>query len=218
MVVQIVGTFKYETLKALKEDVKKRLIRIGETESMRKTSFKNYLFFLELIKRYDGSDGWIPKYGVVDFRLRLDKYKHKITYVVNNSGNEKLISFIKQINPPTPNSIFSSVLRNIENKRASEFRDKHKFPKLCPHCLKPTRNLEMQVDHIKPFTAIRDEFIKLCDDENILIPSSFDEDKNELHIFKEEDNEFKLFWLDFQPDNNFQYLCRRCNGKKGTKH
>ena len=129
--------------------------------------------------------------------------------------NEEIISVVKQLEPPTQSKIFSDVLRNVENIRALEFRKFNKIPKKCPICLLSTNFLKIEVDHIKKFSTIRDEFIKFCNEEYVEIPSSFDEDSECKKIFKEEDEEFKLFWIDYQPDNNFQYLCKNCNRKKG---
>lgn len=70
---------------------------------------------------------------------------------------------------------------------------------------------EYQVDHIYPFSKIYNEFLNL----NPNHPTEFD-DEDCLKVFQLKDEEFKQNWINYHNsyENNFQILCKTCNGKK----
>ena len=65
---------------------------------------------------------------------------------------------------------------------------------------------------------LRDNFLTICNTNNINIPKSFVRTEKIRRDFKPEDNQFKNEWIYYHLLNaNFQPLCRTCNSKKSNK-
>lgn len=72
-----------------------------------------------------------------------------------------------------------------------------------------------QTDHIYPFCEIKKEFLK---NNTLPIPTEFD-DLEYTKAFELKDIEFETSWVNFHNsyNNNYQLLCKTCNGKKGGR-
>ena len=82
---------------------------------------------------------------------------------------------------------------------------------ICNNC-NSMSNIE--IDHITPFCNLRDNFLTICNTNNINIPKSFVRTERIRRDFKPEDNQFKNEWIYYHLLNaNFQPLCRTCNSK-----
>jgi hypothetical protein len=85
---------------------------------------------------------------------------------------------------------------------------------ICQLCNKDNGNFH--VDHIKPFSIIKNEFLK---QNQLNIPSLFIRSIDNNIKFKREDKEFKKQWRHYhKSEAELQILCDKCNLKKSNKY
>jgi len=172
---------------------------------------EHFNFFHNLLLKHDEYDKKV-EIGIKSFLIRQNK--------LNKSAYE---IFIKRLDDTE--CIFSwryccgivlsdnltRALRHSILKQILEFKNNNENK--CQLCNKDNGNFH--VDHIKPFSIIKDEFLK----QNIInIPSSFRTSSENFIKFKKEDILFKKSWRQYHKRiAHFQILCDKCNLKKSNK-
>lgn len=184
----------------------------------------NFEFFVDLFKFHPNS---VHKIGCgvarIHFRPCPRNWNNTTTFIERLDGSETIISYTSCMSPPkTDKAIISEVMRTSVEFYTSAFRS------ICDakSCVLCNNVLDLEVDHIYPFSKIRDEFLQqitkgegLRDCKHLLsIPTTFDRRHDGAKIFQQSDLSFEVEWVEFHNSRaKYQLLCRTCNGKKSNK-
>jgi 5-methylcytosine-specific restriction endonuclease McrA len=107
----------------------------------------------------------------------------------------------------------SQAFRNAIYYQICNFRKS--ATKECVFCGVDDEDTIYHVDHIIPFSKIKDDFL----DEYVKpIPNTFDKDLDGIVTFTDDDYEFNKIWTKYHLENaELQILCQTCNLKKSNK-
>ena len=148
--------------------------------------------------------------GIESFHIKRDFYNNVALFI--NQKTEKLVSVswitICNFKAPTIIHLFKQALRQAIEDQIYEFRQKkYRENKLiCEICLSTEK---IQIDHIKQFQEIYDEFLEEWDFD---IPKYYTKDNANKCKFLEEDLELKSIWYNFHKEKaTLRPLCRSCN-------
>ena len=173
-----------------------------------------FKFFVDLFSFHNDA---AEKVGVgvhkIHFRPCHVNPAQTTTYIERVDGSEIIISCSKCLAPPEkPKATLTVVMRRTIRPDISRFR--HEQPELKCQLCEDNGFGPMHVDHIYPFSKIRDEFLAQT---TIRLPTEYDKDYQDLRIFKEKDAEFEKEWIVFHNEHaKYQMLCQTCNLLKGS--
>ena len=117
----------------------------------------------------------------------------------------------------TPRQMFSEVMRNIIYYQIQDFRKYNKFVQCCYNCNIMSDKLE--VDHIIPFSKLRNDFMKLHPE--IKKQKPYLCQKTNMYKFHTKANTDYLIykWKDYHKQNSqLSFLCSKCNLQKSNKY
>ena len=185
--------------------------KIGICNSVKSTKYWSEIY--ELMKRH--TEFQEKTKNLKDVIVRKSLYGNIELAIINNDNSITSFSYIHCIKglPGTKLFELSSAMRESILEQIFDYKNNNNLE--CNYC-KSKDNIE--IDHIIPFSKLRDDFITICNDDKIPIPSSFNRTDNIRRQFKEEDLEFYSNWLSYHELNcKLQPLCRNCNIKKSNK-
>jgi len=116
--------------------------------------------------------------------------------------------------PPIVN--FKSALRMAIYPQTSKFKQNNVL--ICNLCKSDSLfSNEYHVDHVKPFSLLLTEFMKVM---TYPMPEIFDDDPlTNNAIFRIEDKALETQWINYHFEHaSFQILCKFCNLKKSNKY
>lgn len=139
------------------------------------------------------------------FKSSIPSKPSHITQVNENPQTEKQPSAKETADKLT------CAMRYAVRRQIATWKRQNSINRFCKQC-KSTSSL--QCDHVDPFVAIKNNFIRECTEN---IPSSFDYSfKTSQSRFKRKDKFFKLRWQRYHLKHaSYQWLCKTCNLKKG---
>lgn len=172
---------------------------------------ENFIFFHNLLLRHDEYDDKVGK-GIKSFMIKQNKLNNKAYEIfVKRIDNTECVFSWRYCCGVILNNNLIRALRYSILKQILRFKNNN--DKICQLCNKDEGNFH--VDHIKPFTIIKDEYIK---QNKLIIPVTFRTSKDNNIKFKKEDKEFKKAWLCYhKKEAQLQILCDKCNLKKSNK-
>jgi hypothetical protein len=172
---------------------------------------ENFIFFHNLLLRHDEYDDKVGK-GIKSFMIKQNKLNNKAYEIFVKRIDDTLCVFSwRYCIGVKLSSDLIRALRYSISKQILKFKNNN--DRICQICNNNEGNFH--VDHIKPFTIIKDEYIKL---NKLTIPVSFIRSSDNNIKFKKEDKEFKKAWLRYhKKEAQLQILCDKCNLKKSNK-
>jgi 5-methylcytosine-specific restriction endonuclease McrA len=198
----MLGPLKFRNRQALKDYVKPIVNSLGVCEIP--PEHEQFQFMVDLFSNHPDSRRVTP----VKFSREVSDYGSIVFFY--HTAEEKVdfswdvcCGFRK-----SQKEILTNTLRNSIKPFMDEFR--RTLPKEeCTFC-KSTEKI--QIDHIYPFSLIRDAFLKDRAD----VPTSFV--GNIFHQFRPEDEAFKQEWVAYHNKiATYQPLCKSCNIRKSNR-
>jgi hypothetical protein len=191
----------------------KNLIKneIGICNSLKSTKYWNEI--LELMKRHPEYNDKIK--NMKDVIIRYSFFNNIELCIINNDNSETTFSYITAIEGKGNSDKYelTSAMRECISYQILDYRNNNNL--ICKNC-NSIDNIE--IDHIIPFSKLRDDFISICKTNNTNIPNRFIRKDKVRREFKCEDFNFKKDWIYYHLINSeFQPLCRECNLKKSNK-
>lgn len=181
----------------------------------------NYSFFKYLLKNhpeYDDKKG----VGIDYFYIELNKLNRNAyqTMIRRLDGTEIDFSWVYCCE--FKRRKITQDLTNAMRQAISQETIKYKISNnlICNFCKKENEDdnnySDFHVDHIHPFSLIKDGFIKST---KLNIPDKFEDcDYSKMAIFRTEDIDFKNEWVKYHNNiAKYQILCRNCNIIKSNK-
>ena len=195
-------------------DYIKNLIKneIGICDSLKSTKYWNEI--LELMKRHHEYDDKIK--DMKDVIIRYSFFNNIELCIINNDGSETPFSYITAIDGKKGNSDkheLTAAMRECIGYQILDYRSNCEL--ICNNC---NSRCNIHIDHIIPFSKLRDDFLTICNTNKVDIPNSFVRNNNIRRDFKPEHFNFKQDWLYYHLINaKYQPLCSLCNLKKSNK-
>ena len=142
-------------------------------------------------------------------KVRIRNVKGKMLMETKSFGSKRfqVLSWRKKATNFKPNTdILPMAMRYAVRSHSRKFRREHRI-RVCAIC-GSTRHLE--VDHKTPFKVIRTSFLQ----HRVDIPTDFQWKRRRWDLKK---SPFKTAWQRYHRKHaSFQYLCKPCNGRKGS--
>lgn len=190
------------TTKLLNE-YKTLLNSIGLCDSLKTTNTSAYNKFCELFKNH-------PEYpeklnNMVDICIKKNKMNSQYLElnIIREDGSIEDISYRSCISKRPSDYNLKRAMRYSIEPQILEFKNNN--PLICSFC---NSTDDIQIDHIKHFQSLYDEFLK----HNTNIPTLFDDNIYNTAMFKKEDFDFEEKWRKFHKDNaSLRPLCKKCN-------
>ena len=168
-------------------------------------------FFHDLLLRHDEYNIKVDK-GIKSFLIRHNKL-NKLAYemYVKRIDESECVFSWRYCCGILLSDDLTRALRYGITKQILRFRNNN--DNICQLCNKDQGIFH--VDHIKPFSIIKKEFLK---QNQLIVPSSFIRSIDNNIKFKREDKEFKKQWRKYhKSEAELQILCDKCNLKKSNK-
>lgn len=176
-----------------------------------------FSFFKEIVMVHNEKDEKIGS-GIDYFYFIVDTYGNDQLRIRQIDGNDIDCSYIySRITKARRNTdeFLNMALRNAIRDQIVAFRRGVETLQ-CVQC-GDGRNCD--IDHIKPFSVIRNDFLKTVTKPEIPIDFYDDEENTCSSFFKMNDEDFERKWTEYHRLNaTYQVLCRNCNLKKGKKY
>lgn len=190
-------------------EYKTLLNSIGLCDSLKTTNITAYNKFCELFKNH-------PEYpekvnNMIDICIKKNKMNSKYfeLNIIREDGSIEDISYRSCISKRPSDYNLKRAMRYSIEPQILEFKNNNKL--ICSFC---NSTDDIQIDHIKLFKTLYDEFIE----QNINIPKSFDDNIYNTAMFQKQDFEFEEKWRKFHKDNAYlRPLCKKCNLCRGKK-
>lgn len=198
-----------EMTSKLIEEYKTLIHSIGICDSVKNINIDAYNKLCELFKNH-------PEYpykirDMVDLCIKKNKLNFKAfeLNIIREDGSIEDISYRSCIVKRPLDYNLKQAMRYSISPQILEFKNKSNL--ICSFC-NSTENLE--IDHIKLFKELYDDFIK----QNTNIPTIFDDNTYNGAMFKKEDVEFEEKWRNYHKDNaTLRVLCKKCNCSRNKK-
>lgn len=142
-----------------------------------------------------------------------EEYKDKVknlTILTNETGHKKHVSLTTILNGYNIKNEINKILRNAILPQILEFRANNPKPDKCPICNNDLTNENMNIDHIKPFKELVNEYMRF---NNV--------NYNDLTL--ERINDMKTItnpgfidgWITYHKRHSqLRYLCGKCNNER----
>tara|TARA_R110000803_G_scaffold210490_1_gene282438 strand:- start:52 stop:741 length:690 start_codon:yes stop_codon:yes gene_type:complete len=189
---------------------------------LKRNHTEDYNDLIELFKYHEYYEEKIK--DMMDIVVKYNGYGTKAFYIVKLPDDEDIGVFthcISQIpvSRKTTKKLKSSKEKNLTSAmrysiqpQINIFRNNNK-ENICEFCKKKGK---MEIDHIKRFQIIQEDFLKI---NTLEIPSNFD-DADETHqaSFKDKDELFRTAFYNYHLEKaSLRYLCKKCNLSRGKK-
>jgi 5-methylcytosine-specific restriction endonuclease McrA len=196
--------------KKIFSDYIKNLIKneIGICNSLKSTKYWNQIE--ELLKRHPEYNEKIS--NMKDVIIRYSFFNNIELCIINNDNSETSFSYLTAIKGKsnTDKSELSSAMRESISDQIKSYRKNNILS--CSFCGSFDK---IEIDHVIPFNELRDNFLKICENNNIRKPCSFDQDDFIRRKFKNQDLIFKNEWNYYHLINaELQSLCSVCHKNK----
>lgn len=196
------GPLKFRTKEALKAHVKPVIDSLGACEIP--PEHERFSFMMDLFRNHQDSKKVTP----LKFTREMSDYGSLVFFY---HTADKKVDFSWDICCfyfKSRKELLNNTLRNSIKPYMDAFRKS--LPKEeCKFC---QSTIKVQIDHIYPFSLIRDEFLK----DRVDIPTSFQ--GNVFIQFKPEDEAFKQDWIAHHNKiATYQPLCKACNLRKSNR-
>ena len=199
------GTLRFHTKIALKKHVKPVIDSLGECEITQE--HPRFQFLIDLIKNHPEYDEKLNGFPIIKFSRKRAIYNSLVMFFHTDEKEEDFSWDVCCFNYKSNKDDLNSALRNAIIPFTTQYRNNLTEEK----CVTCNSSENIQIDHIYPFSKIRDEFLQGRED----IPSKFD--GNICREFKTEDTAFKDSWLEYHNKIAiYQPLCKKCNIKKSN--
>ena len=183
----------------------KKILNKGVCESLVEDRKQDYDELMELFKKHPDYPSKLE--GVIDMKIMRNKRNPKCYEfnLIRQNGLIEDISYRCCINTRNSNHDFLNAMRNCINPQIQDFKRLSK--KECEFC-KDTNNIH--IDHIYMFKNLVSDFITIQDKKNI--PTKFDDNIDNMAIFKKEDIDFSNEWYSYHYVHaRLRCLCSKCN-------
>ena len=196
------------TQKALKEQIRNVIKRIGQCDSILTKHPNDYQFFLKIFERH-------PNYPEKFCNLKDIKIDYHPVFrnqlevlIVREDGSFDDVSVLKKCVSGKNKDNLSVAMRNCIFPQIKEFRESQLILKCCI-C---SNFYNIEIDHHEPdFVVLQNNFLK--NEKNI--PTKFDSDHCHIKKFTEQDKDFQDKWFLYHKENaNLRVLCSKCNNSK----
>jgi 5-methylcytosine-specific restriction endonuclease McrA len=200
------GSLRFHTKIALKNYVKPIIDSLGICEIL--PDHKHFQFLYDLFKNHPEYDEKTNGKQIIKFSRKIAVYNSLVMFFHTDEKEEDFSWDICCFNFKSKKDDLNNALRNAIKDHIDEYRN----TLTDPECVLCKSKEKIQIDHIYPFSKIRDEFIIGRED----IPSKFD--GNICRQIKQEDDVFKQAWIEHHNKiATYQPLCKKCNLKKSNK-
>ena len=200
------GSLRFNTKVALKRHVKPIIDSLGECEIG--IDHPKFQFLMDLFANHPECDEKLNGRPIIKFSRKKAVYNSLVMFFHTDEKEEDFSWDVCCFNFRSKKDDLNSALRYAIQPFINAYRDTLSDPK----CLLCQSNEKIQIDHVYPFSKIRDEFVHGRND----IPSSFD--GNICRVFKEEHIAFKESWIEHHNKKaTYQPLCKKCNIKKSNR-
>lgn len=210
-----IGELEFKTKKDCENYTRNKIHELGCCEIKKDNS--NFNFFNNLLKNhseYENKKGCGIEYFYIEPNPLNKKYYQ--TMIKRTDGSKTDFSWVYccQFKPRTVNEDLIRAMRNAIKDDVIKYKQSQN-KLICNYCKSETELYEdYHVDHDNPsFQVLKDNYLLTTTKQK---PTSFGEcEIYKLTIFKDEDNDFEIDWINYHKLNcNFQILCRTCNLKK----
>jgi beta-galactosidase beta subunit len=207
----IINNISYSTQKSLKSKVKLVISELKSTNTNHiKPGTEFFCFWNDLFKRHPTKSHFIPTSFTFEkpyhMYFNVDNYRDSFSYndCITGKSKNKTYDFLACLR--------SSIEPQIKNFRKNQSSYK------CVSCNTNDDNIKYEVDHVKPFKQIYNEFMKTIEE---IDPNDFkmiyDSKKHRLMFDLSDDYTKSLhdLWIDFHNENaDLQILCISCHINK----
>jgi hypothetical protein len=199
------GSLRFRTKAALKQHVKPVIDSLGECEIL--PSHPRFQFLLDLFHNHPEHEEKTNGKPIIKFSRKVAIYNSLVMFFHTEDKEEDFSWDVCCFNFKSKKDDLNNALRNAIQPYADEYRKSL----VEPECVFCTSKGPLQIDHIYPFSKIRDDFLHERED----IPTHFN--GNICRVFKEEDTTFKEDWIKYHNSRaSYQPLCKPCNLKKSN--
>lgn len=209
-----IGSLSFKTKKALENHVRSFISNIGCGSIIPGTA--NYKFIHDVLNNHPNMEEKVGD-GISKFEIQLNPINkkgyeiliHRLDGSITNFSWVICCTFLERSNSQILTRVMRYTIRDqIVNFRAGQI-------KKCNICQINSKHTEYHVDHIHPFSIIKNEFLNQTKHP---IPTTFIDDEFYMPIFNDVDKEFMLDWKRYHEErSNFQILCAPCNLSKSDK-
>lgn len=172
-------------------------------------------FFMEIVNSHHNKEQKIGG-GIEYFYFDNDFFNNTQLGIKNKEGFSNISCIYSKITRKLENcknSFLTDVMRNAIYPQILQYKLMLSKPFFCYNC--NSEASKFHIDHIYPFSKIRDDF--LISVKNYKIPNKFRKIENTLD-FLDEDQNFKDDWIKYHFQNvSLQILCKECNLSKSNK-
>lgn len=107
-------------------------------------------------------------------------------------------------------------MRYAIRRQIFHWKTTHRLNRRCQNC---PSILHLHVDHVNPFVAIKKEFLTLCEEQKLQLPTEFTFNRKTCQPkFKKADANFCARWQRYHLKHaQLQWLCASCNLSKGKR-
>ena len=208
-----IGNNIYKTQKECENCVRKRLLEIGVTKSVKTKSIDSYKFFIDLCNRHPYRDEKLT--NVIDFEVKQDALNKRglALNIVNDNGTTTEISWRKCVTRriDTPKQLYNMALREKISAQIESYRDKEDTNmSICSICKDTLRNKRVNIDHVIHFAKLVDDFTELHD---ITVPVEYDKKPVTYErVFQTNDVWIGNLFFDYHLKNaKLRVTCEKCN-------
>ena len=209
-----IGSLSFKTKKALENHVRSFLSNIGCGSIIPGTA--NYKFIHDVLNNHPKMEEKVGD-GISKFEIQFNPINkksfeiliHRLDGSITNFSWVKCCTFLVCSNEQRLTRAMRYVIRDqIFNFRSGQILK-------CNICLVNSKNTEYHVDHIHPFSIIKNEFLNKTKHPT---PIYFIDDEFHMSTFDDKDKEFMLDWRRYHEERStFQILCAPCNLSKSDK-
>ncbi len=194
-----------------KMDYFKSRLNKGVCKSLKKERPDDYDDFMYLFKMYHPEKHTKLK-DVIDLCIVNNKrnFKYYEVNLIREDGTVEDISYRCCILNRPKNKSLNDAMRYTIQPQIDDFKNSVEIYK-CEYC-NSYENIE--IDHIKPFKDLTEDFLKNRND----IPVLFDDSPYNFAMFRHEDKNINDEWFDYHKITaKLRCLCKQCNISRNKK-
>ncbi len=207
----IIGNKTYKSQKELETDVRKNLLEVGITKSVKSKSIEKFEYFKNVCKRHPKQEDKLK--NIVDFEIKQDVLNKKglALNIINNDGTETEISWRKCLSGKnqTVETQYNMALRQSISSQILEFKRNNDLS-VCKICNESLIDKSIHIDHEIHFAQLVNDFTKL---NNITIPTEYNKIPITFEkIFIPKDEWIGKKFYDYHLQNSkLRVVCEKCN-------
>jgi hypothetical protein len=212
MVKRYIGSKEFNSIKESYEYAKNKIYKFGEGEFYQES--KQYLFLNDLLKNHEDYDRKVGT-GILYFIIQKNKWGSSLETVIMRtdkstesfSWNKCAKSICTNNNEKLEKAMRYSIKSQIEKYKQDNYDSE------CNICKEFDNSYE--IDHIKEFSVLKKQFLDMCNNFNIAIPTTFNKGFSNTDIFKKKDSLLEKKWVNYHKENaQLQKICKKCHKEK----